>query len=107
MIPAIPACLILEISALMAVATIVKSRNIEPPKTAIPAKIGISDIPFLSPKNASPNPINMAIAAPGILPRKRFFEIQNDNSIINPTNRNANISPFISIIFSSISIFIF
>ena len=103
-IPASPACFILEISALIAVATTAKSLNIDPPNIAIPAKMGIFAIPFLSPKNANDNPIRIAMATPGILFLNIFLEIQKEISITMPTNRKANTSPFLEIIFSMISI---
>ena len=104
MIPASPACFIFEMSALIAVATTAKSLNIDPPNIAIPAKMGISAIPFLSPVNANAKPIRIAMATPGILFLNSFLEIQKEKSIMMPTNRNENTSPFFEIIFSMISI---
>jgi hypothetical protein len=91
----------------MAVDTTAKSRNIDPPNTAIPAKIGISAIPLLSPKRASDKPMIIAIATLGILLRVRYLETQKEKSIITPTKRKASMSPFLSMIFLTISILCF
>ena len=91
----------------MAVATTAKSRNMEPPKIAMPAKSGISAIPFLLPVNASAKPMRMAMATPGILLRKSFLEIKNENSITKPTKRKANMSPFLAMTLSMISMLSF
>ena len=87
MTPAKPADRILFISAPIAVATTAKSRNIEPPKKAIPEKRLKSAIPFLSPKKARDNPIITASATPGILLFNKVFEILNGNPHDDPNKK--------------------
>ena len=96
--PANPACLILLRSAPIAVATTEKSLNIEPPKIANPENSGISANPFSPPKKAKLRPNKIAIATSGIRLFIIFFEKSLANSIILPTNKKANINPFLPII---------